>query len=90
MPSVFDWDAHNTDHVSRHGVQPFEVEEAMADPDRIGIDVHDRGKKGIFGRTEDGHLLFVAYVVRDGVYRVITARGLTPGEKRIFQRRRRR
>lgn len=88
MSSVFDWDARNTDHVSRHGIQPFEVEEAMADPGRIGIDVHDRGKKGILGRTEDGRLLFVVYVVRDGVYRVITARVLTPGEKRIFQRRR--
>ena len=87
MSSVFDWDARNTDPVSRHGIQPFEVEEAMADPGRIGIDVQDRGKKGILGRTEDGRLLFVVYVVRDGVYRVITARGLTPGEKRIFQRR---
>lgn len=52
MPSTFDWDARNTDHVSRHGIQTFEVEGAMADPDRIGIDVHDRGKKGIIGRTE--------------------------------------
>lgn len=88
MPPTFDWDANNTDHVSKHGIEPFEVEDAMTDPDRIGVDVHDRGKRGIIGRTEEGRPVFVVYVVRDRAYRVITARDLTPGEKHMFQRRR--
>lgn len=89
MPPTFDWDDINTDHVSKHGIETFEVEEAMTDPHRVGFDVHDRGKKGIAGRSEAGRPLFVVYVMRDDAYHVITARDLTPGEKRIFQRRRR-
>lgn len=60
----FDWDAVNTDHVAKHGNEIFEVEEAMTDPDRVGFDVHDQGKKGIVGRTEAGRAVFVVYVVR--------------------------
>lgn len=89
MSPMFDWTVQNADHVARHGVETFEVEEAMTDPHRVGFDVHDRGKKGVVGRTEAGRSLFVVYVVRDGAYQVITARDLTPGEKRIFQKRRR-
>ena len=84
----FDWTAQNANHVARHGVGTFEVEEAMTDPGRIGFDVHDRDKKGIVGRTEAGRPLFVVYVVRDRAYHIITARDLTPGEKRIFRKRR--
>lgn len=75
--------------MQRHGVETFEVEEAMMDPLRVGFDVHDRDKKGIVGRTVAGRGLFVVYVERDGAFHVITARDLTPKEKRAFQRRRR-
>lgn len=75
--------------MAKHGIELFEAEEALTDPDRVRIDVHDLGKKGIAGRTQAGRALFVVYVVRDGANRVITARDLTPREKRTFQRRRR-
>lgn len=39
-----DWDAVNTDHMAKHDIETFEVEEAMADADRVGFDVHDQGK----------------------------------------------
>lgn len=86
---TFDWDVANTGHVAIHGIETFEVEEAITAPDRIGFDVHDRGKKGIAGRTEAGRILFVVHVVRNGAYLVVTARDLTPREKHTFQRRRR-
>ncbi|GMA59344.1 hypothetical protein GCM10025858_40470 [Alicyclobacillus sacchari] len=89
MPLDFDWDQENEEHIARHHVEPYEVEEAMTDPERLGFDVHDRGKKGIVGRTEDGRWLFVVYVVRDKKYRIITARDLTEREKHIFRRRKR-
>ncbi len=88
MSPRFEWTAQNTDHVARHGVETFEVEEAMTDPRRIGFAVHDLDKKGVVGRTEAGRSLFVVYVVRGGSYHVITARDLTPGEKHIFRKRR--
>ena len=31
----FDWDQHNVGHVARHGVDPAEVEEAVARPHAI-------------------------------------------------------
>lgn len=87
MPPEFDWDLNNEEHIARHDIESYEVEEAMADYDRIGFDVHDKGKKGIVGRTEDGRMLFVVYVIRNGMYRVITARDLTDREKHVFRRR---
>lgn len=54
MSPTFDWDVVNSNHLAQHGIEIFEVEEAMADPDRVGFDVHDQGKKGIVGRTEAG------------------------------------
>ena len=89
MPPEFDWDLGNEEHIARHNVEPYEVEEAMTDPERLGIDVHDQGKKGIIGQTEDGRILFVVYAIRHGKYRVITARDLTDREKHAFRRRNR-
>ena len=54
MPSEFNWDADNEEHTSRHDVAPYEAEEAMMDSGRVEFDVHDKGKKGIVGHTEDG------------------------------------
>ena len=88
MPTGFDWDAANEEHIlKRREAAPHEAEEAMTDPERLGFDVHDRGKKGIMGRTEEGRLLLVVYAVRNGKYHVITARDLTETEKHIFRRR---
>ncbi len=47
VPPMFDWNAVNTDHVAKHGIETVEVEEAMTDPNRVGFDVHDRDKKRI-------------------------------------------
>ncbi|OFW77015.1 MAG: hypothetical protein A2201_09060 [Alicyclobacillus sp. RIFOXYA1_FULL_53_8] len=87
MPPKFDWDVSNEEHISRHDVTPYEAEEAMTDPERVGFDAHDRDKKGVVGHTEEGRLLLVVYVVRNGMYRVITARDLNDREKRAFRRR---
>lgn len=86
----FIWDPKNKAHILRHDVETYEAEEAMTDPERIGFDTHDKGKKGIVGQTEDGRFLFVVYTIRNGAFRVITARDLTDREKRIFRRRKRR
>lgn len=56
MSPEFAWDEDNVEHISRHDVAPCEAEEAMTDPERVGFDVHDNGKKGIVGHTEDGRM----------------------------------
>ena len=37
MPPEFAWDEENEEHISRHDVAPYEAEEAMTDPERIGL-----------------------------------------------------
>ncbi len=37
----FDWDDNNIEHIARHGVEPWEAEEALLDPDVIGTDAYN-------------------------------------------------
>ena len=33
----FDWDDDNVEHIARHGVAPWEAEEAALDPEGVAI-----------------------------------------------------
>lgn len=37
LPPEFDWDSENEEHIARHHVVLYEVEEAMTDPERFGM-----------------------------------------------------
>lgn len=80
----FDWDETNTEHIFRHRVEPVEVEEAFASPHLL-LRARE-GRKILLGRTEAGRYLTIAFVVRDGVARVITARDMSEAERRRFRR----
>ena len=91
----FDWDDDNVDHIStRHNVEPYEVEEAFADPDRLPISAHQgpmgERRSGIIGATEDGRVPTVVFTVRDERVRVVTARDATENEYHRYLRRVRR
>jgi uncharacterized DUF497 family protein len=85
----FDWDDENLAHISRHGVEHWEAEEALLDPDRIGIParkVARETRRAALGTTEAGRVLFVVYTRRRGKIRVVTARDAENREKRRYRR----
>lgn len=86
---LFDWDEGNEGHVARHGVEPYEVEEALLDPWRKPLSAHNRGgekRRGLIGATEAGRILFVIYALRGGKVRPITANDATKAQKRRYGR----
>lgn len=85
----FDWDQANRDKIDgQHRVDPEEVEEAWADPDRVDGRTY-RGqhagraesRRTFIGATEKGRLLFVVYTIRQARIRPITAYDATPQQR---------
>jgi uncharacterized DUF497 family protein len=83
------WDEWNEDHISRHGVAPYEVEEICSRPGRI----LRRGRGGtyaVFGQTEEGRELVIFLAPRGpqpGSFYAITARPMNARERRYFRAR---
>lgn len=81
-----EWDKDNLEHIARHDVEDYEVEEVC-----FGRPKFRRGRKQTirtYGQTEDGRYLFIVLVRRgdENEYRAITARDMTKSERRLFQR----
>jgi uncharacterized DUF497 family protein len=90
MPWIrgFVWDDENVAHLARHAVSPNEVEEALAGEPLVLRGPDDRYLA--YGRTEHDRWVFAVYVIRPrGRVRVLTARDMTEGERRLYQRKRR-
>ncbi len=90
---LFDWDesneGHVARHVARHGVEPYEVEEALLDPEQVSGDAFNVGtetRDAVIGKTDDGAILFVVYTIRNKKVRPISAREATDKEKRRYRR----
>jgi len=83
----FQWDERNERHImERHNVTKSDAEEVfMGDPYfRIGRD----GTRYVYGQTSAGRYLFIVYLyLGNGVARVITARDMTDGERKLYLRR---
>ena len=79
----FDWDDENIRHVARHDVTQTEFEELMRnDPiffDYADLDGEDRWTG--LGSTKDLRVLVVAFTIREGRIRPITA--FKAGKKRV-------
>lgn len=85
----FEWDEGNIGHMlARHNVIPDEVEEAAFD----GPTVWERGGNGryyLLSQTLAGRYLFIVIEYHgQGRARAITARDMTPTERRRWNRRR--
>jgi len=79
----FEWEAFNTGHIARHGLQPLDVEQALAnDPITIRSVVAGSGEERWFtvGPSAAGRLLAVVCTVRGSRIRVVTA---YPAGKRL-------
>ena len=84
----FEWDETKAaDNYARHGVSFDTAKKVFKDPFAIERldDREDYGEErfSILGMVED-RLLFVAYTLRNGIIRLISARGAEPHEKRKY------
>ena len=87
--STFDWDEKNEEHISKHGVSIYEVEEVILFCEPL----YQRGREGkyiAYGVTEERRYLFMVFVIKDtGRIRVITARDMNRREKSYYKKRKR-
>jgi uncharacterized DUF497 family protein len=80
----FEWDDNKAaENYAKHGIS-FEAAVGVFE-DAFAIERLDDGEDrySILGMV-DARLLYVAYTVRDGVIRIISARGAEPYEKRQY------
>lgn len=84
--SRLEWDNYRIEHVALHSVEPHEVEEACDDP------LHRTHREGrthyrLYGQTAAVRYLFVVIEhIQGSVYKPVTARDMTSGEKRNFRK----
>jgi hypothetical protein len=86
----FEWDEGNTDkNWEKHAVANFECEEVFFNQPLVVR--HDpkhlrrEARYYALGRTDQERLLFVAFTVRRGLIRVISAREMTRREWRFYE-----
>jgi uncharacterized DUF497 family protein len=78
-------DDQNVFHIERHQFSPEEVEEVFSDGYKVRRT--RQGRYIALGETLDGRLTFVVFRrLSKGVIRVITARDMENGERRMFRR----
>ena len=81
----FWWDEQNIEYIADHGVEPYEAEQVIASP-RL-VRKGSQGKYIAFGQTYGGRYLTVVFAPKDNRrIRVVTARDMTPREKRNIQK----
>ncbi|MGH3090212.1 MAG: BrnT family toxin [Rubrobacteraceae bacterium] len=81
----------NEGHIARHGIEVFEVEEALEDPGWFGVQAYDvpgESRRAMVGATSAGRILFVVYTMRGDKVRPITARDADDNDKRRYRARR--
>jgi uncharacterized DUF497 family protein len=82
----FWWDDDNVDHIANHGVEPYEAEQVLAN--QAWIRRTSGGKYLAYGQTVSGRFLLVVFAPKPGTrLRVVTAREMTPMERRRYRNR---
>lgn len=87
----FDWDDGNAEkNWQRHQVSRAECEQVFFNVPLVVVDddLHSREEPRFvaLGQTDAGRLLFVAYTLRGDRVRVISARDMTPRERKEYER----
>ena len=86
---LFDWDEWNVQkNWNKHRVQPSECEDLFFNDPVFDFDrSHSQKKERFFayGVTEKGRHLFVAFTIRRGKVRVISARDMSRKERRFHR-----
>ncbi len=87
---MYDWDDNNINHIlEEHGLEPFEIEEALEDPSSKSQGAYNTNQEkrfALIGATEAGRILFVVYTIRENKIRPITAFDAKDNMKRRYRR----
>lgn len=86
----FEWDFGNVSHLwEQHQVQPFEVEEAMKDPNAIKGSDKPHSKMevrfSVIGKTRKSRILFLVFTIRNTHIRILHARDVKRKEGKIYE-----
>ncbi len=87
----FEWDHGNFDKsYERHGITPNEAEEVFADKNKLLLEdiKHSKLEERIstIGKTAQGSILFVSFIVRENKIRIISARTANKKERRLYEK----
>ena len=90
MALEFEWDPEKAEaNLGKHGVSFEEASTVFGDPlGRLAYDAeHSRGEERfvLFGRSEAGRLLAVMHAERGEAIRLISAREMTPNERKQYE-----
>jgi len=82
----FDWDGENKKHLGAHQVAPAEFEQVLTnDPIDLDFDLIDGEERyRSVGLTNGGRLLSVAWTIRSGKVRAITAFPASASDRKAF------
>lgn len=71
----FEWDDGNVGHLARHGILPFEAEDAILDPHAIMVEIQAESEECVkaVGVTAGGRIIVVVFTLRGEAIRPITA-----------------
>jgi uncharacterized protein len=91
MALSFEWDPGKAEaNEKKHGVSFDEASSAFGDPLGRLVDDPEHSETEqrfvLFGRSEAGRLLAVMHTMREEAIRVISAREMTPKERRQYER----
>jgi uncharacterized protein len=86
----FEWDPAKAEiNARKHGVTFLEAATGFSDPLSVTVpdprNSDDEERFVLFGRSDRGRLLAVMYTERGRAIRIISARPLTPRERREYQ-----
>lgn len=85
----FEWDSNKaTLNLSNHGISFEKACEAFFDPFFRVVDagvVEGEQREAVIGMTVDWHLLFVVYVMKEDIVRIISARDTVASERKEYE-----
>ena len=85
----FEWDKGNTGKNQKHKVNDQEAEEVFLDENKkiFKDKLHSGGEERfrVVGKTKKGRLLFVAFTMRKGKIRIISARNINKKEVYLYE-----
>ncbi|HAM32289.1 MAG TPA: hypothetical protein DCP41_01920 [Deltaproteobacteria bacterium] len=87
----FEWDKGNLlKNWEEHGVTGSECEQIFFNHPRVvAPDVKHSEKEGryfVLGHTDTGRMLFVVFMIRKNLIRVISARDMSRKERKVFEK----
>ncbi|MDI6447409.1 BrnT family toxin [Anaerobaca lacustris] len=87
----FEWDEANAQkNWQNHGVSPSEAEQVFFRKPLLAVEdvEHSQEEQRYFvlGQTDRGRMLFIAFTIRQGAVRVVSARDMSRKEKKVYSR----